>query len=138
MRAEADNEKGLLISCKLSSLRTHSRADQQVRKAEINRRRARTVGPLFPTERHLTRSTIMKYDPQRVSQIVDQLLAMFMNTSNPFNTRTGGLIGLAGVAIGIADTVGPYLDRIVLPVVECCKDPDGRIRYHGCESLYNM
>ena len=80
----------------------------------------------------------MKYDPQRVSQIVDQLLAMFMNTSNPFNTRTGGLIGLAGVAIGIADTVGPYLDRIVLPVVECCKDPDGRIRYHGCESLYNM
>jgi vacuole morphology and inheritance protein 14 len=73
-----------------------------------------------------------------VSQIIDQLLAMFVNPQNPFNCRTGGLIGLAGVAIGVEQHVGPYLDRIVLPVVECCKDPDGRIRYHGCESLYNM
>jgi vacuole morphology and inheritance protein 14 len=63
---------------------------------------------------------------------------MFVNPAHNFNSRTGGLIGLAGVAIGVAEKVGPYLDRIVLPVVACCKDPDGRIRYHGCESLYNM
>lgn len=99
---------------------------------------SKRIQPFSYHEHKLISRAIVKFEPARVSQIIDQLLAMFVNPQNPFNSRTGGLIGLAGVAIGVEQHVGPYLDRIVLPVVECCKDPDGRIRYHGCESLYNM
>lgn len=58
--------------------------------------------------------------------------------TNTFATRSGGLIGLAGVAIALNEEIPPFLARMVPPVLSCLTDPDGRLRYHACESIYNM
>ena len=46
------------------------------------------------------------------------------------NFRTGGLIGLAATAVGLASSdSGDYLKKIVPPVLVCCSDLDPRVRY---------
>lgn len=87
--------------------------------------------------RRLTNRSIHTLELSRVSQIIDQLLAMFSPTL-PFFTRSGGLIGLAGVCIALNEELNQFLDKIVPPVLACLYDPDSRVRYHACESMYNM
>jgi vacuole morphology and inheritance protein 14 len=55
------------------------------------------------------------------------------------NYRKGGLIGLAATAVGLASSdSGQYLKKVVPPVLVCFSDPDSRVRYYACESLYNI
>ncbi|GFN86956.1 protein vac14 homolog [Plakobranchus ocellatus] len=56
---------------------------------------------------------------------------------NP-NTRKGGLIGLAAVAIGLGKDSSSYIASLVRPVVLCFHDGDNRVQYCACESLYNI
>ena len=55
------------------------------------------------------------------------------------NFRKGGLIGLAATAVGLASSdSGQYLKKVVPPVLVCFSDPDSRVRYYACESLYTI
>ncbi|KAL4264490.1 VAC14 family protein [Pleurotus pulmonarius] len=75
---------------------------------------------------------------RRISQIVDQLVEMFNNTSNPLHVRNGGLIGLAGTAIALGVDVAPYMEKFVGPLLDCFVDTENRIRYFSAECLYNI
>ncbi|PPQ70437.1 hypothetical protein CVT26_013931 [Gymnopilus dilepis] len=75
---------------------------------------------------------------KRISQIIDQLVDMFSNTSNPLHIRNGGLIGLAGTAIALGVDVAPYMEKFVGPLLDCFVDPENRIRYFSAECLYNI
>jgi hypothetical protein len=77
-------------------------------------------------------------DQRRISQIIDQLVEMFNNISNPLHIRNGGLIGLAGTAIALGVDVAPYMEKFVRPLLDCFVDPENRIRYFSAECLYNI
>ncbi|KAK4687057.1 vacuole morphology and inheritance protein 14, partial [Tremellales sp. Uapishka_1] len=81
---------------------------------------------------------VLSSDIPRISAIIDQLCGMFSSPSSPLHTRNGGLIGLAATAIALGQDVAPFLGVIVPPVLACFQDPESRVRYHACESLYNI
>ena len=59
-------------------------------------------------------------------------------TSMNFMYRKGGLIGLAATAIGLHQNTSNYLNILLPPVLHCFDDPEARVRYYACESLYNI
>jgi len=75
---------------------------------------------------------------EKIPAIIDQLLEMFSNTSNPLHIRNGGLIGLAGTAIALATDIAAYMPKFVGPLLDCFVDPENRIRYFSAECLYNI
>ncbi|KAI0776216.1 ARM repeat-containing protein [Trametes elegans] len=77
-------------------------------------------------------------DQRRINQIVDQLVDMFSNPSNPLHVRNGGLIGLAGTAIALGVDIAPYMEKFVEPLLVCFTDPENRVRYFSAECLYNI
>ncbi|TDL29855.1 ARM repeat-containing protein [Rickenella mellea] len=77
-------------------------------------------------------------DHRRITQIIDQLVDMFSNPSNPLHVKNGGLIGLAGTAIALSVDVAPYMDKFIEPLLICFSDPENRIRYFSAECLYNI
>lgn len=77
-------------------------------------------------------------DQRRISQIIDQLVDMFNNTTNPLHIRNGGLIGLAGTAIALGVDIAPYMEKFIGPLLDCFVDPENRIRYFSAECLYNI
>ncbi|BEJ17325.1 hypothetical protein CspHIS471_0607260 [Cutaneotrichosporon sp. HIS471] len=80
---------------------------------------------------------VLSSDGARISGIIDQLCGMFAAT-NAMHTRNGGLIGLAATAIALGQDVAPFLPVIIPPVLQCFQDTESRVRYHACESLYNI
>lgn len=66
-----------------------------------------------------------------------KVLEEFASSQNP-NTRKGGLIGLAAVAIGLGKDSSSYIASLVRPVVLCFHDGDSRVQYYACEALYNI
>ncbi|ESO12024.1 hypothetical protein HELRODRAFT_63672, partial [Helobdella robusta] len=58
-------------------------------------------------------------------------------SQNP-NNRKGGLIGLAAFSIALGKETAPFVNDLVKPALSCFYDPDSRVRYYGCESLYNI
>ncbi|RUS77339.1 hypothetical protein EGW08_014893 [Elysia chlorotica] len=66
-----------------------------------------------------------------------KVLEEFASSQNP-NTRKGGLIGLAAVAIGLGKDSCNYIASLVRPVVLCFHDGDSRVQYYACEALYNI
>lgn len=81
---------------------------------------------------------MLSSDVPRISSIIDQLCGMFSSSNSALHTRNGGLIGLAATAIALGQDVAPFLGVIIPPVLACFQDPESRVRYHACESLYNM
>ncbi|PPQ71095.1 hypothetical protein CVT24_009846 [Panaeolus cyanescens] len=77
-------------------------------------------------------------DHRRISQIIDQLVEMFSNPSNPLHIRNGGSIGLAGTAIALGVDIAPYMSKFIGPLLDCFVDPENRIRYFSAECLYNI
>ncbi|KAF8622054.1 hypothetical protein AX15_007205 [Amanita polypyramis BW_CC] len=75
---------------------------------------------------------------EKIPAIIDQLIDMFSNTSNPLHIRNGGLIGLAGTAIALATDIAAYMPKFVGPLLDCFVDPENRIRYFSAECLYNI
>ncbi len=66
------------------------------------------------------------------------LLAQEFARSRNVNHRKGGLIGLAASAIGLVADIDKYLHLLIPPVLECFDDPESRVCYYACESLYNI
>nr|XP_018262242.1 vacuole morphology and inheritance protein 14 [Kwoniella dejecticola CBS 10117]OBR84400.1 vacuole morphology and inheritance protein 14 [Kwoniella dejecticola CBS 10117] len=81
---------------------------------------------------------VLSSDIPRISSIIDQLCGMFSSSNSALHTRNGGLIGLAATAIALGQDVAPFLGVIIPPVLACFQDPESRVRYHACESLYNI
>ena len=77
-----------------------------------------------------------KLDAQ-IRDTINQLGEMFCRSPNA-NHRKGGLIGLAGAAIGLMEKTHEYLPLLLPPVLHCFQDPESRVRYYACESLFNI
>ena len=60
------------------------------------------------------------------------------NATNFFFPISGGLIGLAAMAIGMGEDSSSYVSELVKPVLNCMDDTDSRVRFYACESLYNV
>ena len=58
--------------------------------------------------------------------------------STQSNQRKGGLIGLAATSIALGDDTPHYLDVLLPPVLKSFNDQESRVRYYGCEALYNI
>ncbi|GMH78699.1 hypothetical protein TrLO_g1451 [Triparma laevis f. longispina] len=69
---------------------------------------------------------------------VIQVLSRTFSTSTNANHRKGGLIGIAATAIGLMQNTKLHLDSLLPPVLHCFDDPESRVRYYACESLYNI
>lgn len=81
--------------------------------------------------------TVPNPSRQRIPAIIELLGNDFACSSNA-NHRKGGLIGLAATAIGLMHDAHMYLDKLLPPVLHCFDDPESRVRYYACESLYNI
>ena len=72
-----------------------------------------------------------------ILRIISQLSMDFCTSMNA-NYRKGGLIGIAAVSIGLAHDSHLFLEALLKPVLLCFDDPESRVRYYACESLYNI
>ncbi|KAF4677959.1 PtdIns(3,5)P(2) sythesis regulation factor [Perkinsus chesapeaki] len=61
-------------------------------------------------------------------------------TKSPYpNSRKGGLLGLASVAIALENkNLDPFLDSLISPVLYLFDDEDSRCRYYACEAMFNI
>jgi vacuole morphology and inheritance protein 14 len=73
-----------------------------------------------------------------VVQNIIELLSRDFCTSMNSNYRKGGLVGLAAAAIGLMQNSRAFLPVLLPPVLHCFDDPESRVRYYACESLYNI
>ena len=73
-----------------------------------------------------------------VIQSIIAVLSKDFCTSMNSNYRKGGLIGLAATAIGLMQDSRNHLSVLLPPVLHCFDDPESRVRYYACESLYNI
>ena len=74
-----------------------------------------------------------------ISSLIHILSKDFCPSMN-VHFRKGGLIGLAATAIGLMpqQLTSTYLEFLIKPVLICFDDPEPRVRYYACESLYNI
>lgn len=73
-----------------------------------------------------------------ISSIIAVLAKDFCTSMNA-NYRKGGLIGIAATAIGLmGNNTRSHLEGLLFPVLHCFDDPESRVRYYACESLYNI
>lgn len=75
-------------------------------------------------------------DFERVSSLISQLQGL-VESPQP-NMRKGALHALAGTAIGLRQDVAMLLEQLLNPVLSSFSDSDARVRYYGCEALYNI
>jgi vacuole morphology and inheritance protein 14 len=108
---------------------------------------------------HITRNLCDKfYDKRKLGALEIERMVKDMNTKNEFdkidrltsyvietfcsssngNHRKGGLIALAGIAIGLGADVHKLVDRLAPPVLKMFIDQDSRVRYYACEAMYNI
>lgn len=71
-------------------------------------------------------------------QAIIQVLSKDFCTSMNANYRKGGLAGLAATATGLQNETAEFLSSLLPSVLHCFDDPDSRVRFYACESLYNM
>ncbi|CAG2122314.1 unnamed protein product, partial [Medioppia subpectinata] len=67
-----------------------------------------------------------------------KILGEDFSLSNNPNSRKGGLIGLAAMAIALGRESTPYISDLIRPMLSCFSDQDSRVRYYACEALYNV
>lgn len=77
-------------------------------------------------------------DNAKITQIINQLCLMFTSPSSALHARNGGLIGLAATAIALGQKFAQWLSVVIPRVLGCFADPESRVRYYACESLYNI
>ncbi|KAF8524585.1 vacuolar protein 14 C-terminal Fig4p binding-domain-containing protein [Hysterangium stoloniferum] len=86
----------------------------------------------------LVRDCHQNSDANRINQIIEQLIDLFVPTSNALHVRNGGLIGLAATAIALGVEIAPYMPKFMDPLLACFSDLENRVRYFACESMYNI
>jgi vacuole morphology and inheritance protein 14 len=72
-----------------------------------------------------------------IQNVIEGLSKDFCTSMNS-NYRKGGLVGLAAVSIGLMQNSRQFLPILLPPVLHCFDDPESRVRYYACESLYNI
>lgn len=85
----------------------------------------------------LVKSLSEAHNVPMIQSIVSVLAKDFCTSMNA-NYRKGGLIGIAATAIGLMGNVRGHLEGLLFPVLHCFDDPESRVRYYACESLYNI
>ena len=86
----------------------------------------------------LVRDALVANDSLRIKQLLHMLTVEYAYSIVP-NTRNGGLIALAAVAIALGSSnVSIHLPSIVPPILACFSDQDSRVRYYACEAMYNV
>ncbi|KAJ3222785.1 hypothetical protein HK099_001890, partial [Clydaea vesicula] len=76
--------------------------------------------------------------PAVLNKLLSTIINDFCYSTSP-NSRNGGLIALAACAIALGnELIVNYLDLIIPPILSCFPDPDAKVRYYACESLYNV
>ncbi|KJP88028.1 hypothetical protein AK88_02303 [Plasmodium fragile] len=78
-----------------------------------------------------------KYQNKKVMSIINFLQEKFVQSINPAE-RCGGLIALAFISITVDTQIKFYFSSILKLIVSCVSDPDPKVRYYVCESLYNL
>ena len=73
----------------------------------------------------------------KITQLITQLVSDLAE-SPVSNVRKGALHALAGTAIGLRQDVSSRLHQLLPPVLSSFSDQDPRVRYYGCEALYNI
>ncbi len=116
--------------------------DQSKRARELLLIFCRPIGsscPLIPLE-YLSLSTSYVACSALPAQRFIPVMEVRSSCSPPMEVERcqTGLIGLAATAIALGQDVAPFLGVIIPPVLACFQDPESRVRYHACESLYNM
>ena len=82
--------------------------------------------------------SLQEANNQTMIQSIITLLSKDFCTSMNSNYRKGGLVGLAATAIGLMQYSRNFLHVLLPPVLHCFDDPESRVRYYACESLYNI
>ncbi|KAH8236575.1 hypothetical protein KR026_005984 [Drosophila bipectinata] len=78
-----------------------------------------------------------KNNSVQIRKLIDVLSTDYA-TSRDVNRRKGALIGLAATGLGLGKDSDKYVNELVTPILTCLNDPDLRVRYFACESLYNV
>ena len=76
-------------------------------------------------------------DSEKIAQLITTIVNDLAESPQP-NLRKGALHALAGTAIGLRQGVAPHLASLLKPVLTSFSDQDARVRYYGCEALYNI
>ena len=76
-------------------------------------------------------------DFEKIGALISQLINDLAESPQP-NVRKGALHALAGTAIGMRQDVSQHLSQLLRPVLSSFSDQDARVRYYGCEALYNI
>ncbi|KAJ3029619.1 UNVERIFIED_CONTAM: hypothetical protein HDU68_011654 [Siphonaria sp. JEL0065] len=84
----------------------------------------------------LVREALLQNNSLRVTDLIRCIVDFAYSPAA--NARNGGLIALAAVAIALGNTLANHLNTIVPPILACFSDPDIRVRYYACESMYNV
>ncbi|KAL3925851.1 MAG: hypothetical protein SGILL_000133 [Bacillariaceae sp.] len=85
----------------------------------------------------LTKSLQDSNNVLMIQNVIESLSKDFCTSMNS-NYRKGGLVGLAAVSIGLMHNSRQFLPILLPPVLHCFDDPESRVRYYACESLYNI
>ena len=83
------------------------------------------------------RDSHSKHTGDTIRLIVHTLTRDYAHSTQS-NQRKGGLIGLAATSIALGDDTPHYLDVLLPPVLKSFNDQESRVRYYGCEALYNI
>ncbi|ANQ11138.1 Uncharacterized protein PCOAH_00054260 [Plasmodium coatneyi] len=78
-----------------------------------------------------------KYQNKKVISIINFLKEKFVQSIHPAE-RCGGLIALAFISITVDTQIKFYFSAILKLIISCVSDPDPKVRYYVCESLYNL
>ncbi|XP_032589781.1 protein VAC14 homolog isoform X2 [Drosophila mojavensis] len=84
---------------------------------------------------------VIEFNNKNNATQIRKLIEVLSNdyaTSRDANRRKGALIGLAATGLGLGKDSDKYVNELVTPIMNCLSDPDLRVRYFACESLYNV
>ncbi|XP_054928557.1 protein VAC14 homolog isoform X2 [Dermacentor andersoni] len=87
--------------------------------------------------RWMVKDFMSKDNVMQIRKLLKLLGQDFTLAHNP-NSRKGGLIGLAAMAIALGKDSALYVDELVKPILACLSDSESRVRYYACEALYNV
>lgn len=85
----------------------------------------------------MVKDFMSKDNVMQIRKLLKLLGQDFTLAHNP-NSRKGGLIGLAAMAIALGKDSALYVDDLVKPILACLSDSESRVRYYACEALYNV
>ncbi|OQR76101.1 protein VAC14-like [Tropilaelaps mercedesae] len=84
-----------------------------------------------------TRDFVNRGNVTAIRKMLKVLAVDFALAQSP-HSKKGGLLGISAVAIQLKHRCPEFLDDMINPVLACLSDPDHRVKYHACESLYNI